>query len=221
MLVSEKQIQILFCTEAVDMRKGANGLAGIVHDSMMEEPLCGKLFVFQSKRGDSVKIFYWHHNGFAVWSKRLQAGRYQLSGVKYFCRSVSPSSGYARMKFLKTSLFVALLLLISMHSASAEAPPEAIRLNDDGVAALYNTHRTDNKSDYAENLTDRDWQVIIDKFQAALKIDPTFESARFNLSIAHNNFALYLGHEHKFADALKQFHEALYLEPNNLCLSGR
>jgi transposase len=78
MLVPE-QIQILLCAEPIDMRKGANGLAGIVRDALMEEPLAGKLFVFQSKRGDSVKIFYWHHNGFAVWSKRLQAGRFRFS----------------------------------------------------------------------------------------------------------------------------------------------
>jgi transposase len=77
MLVPE-QTQILLYAEPIDMRKGANGLAGIVRDALLEEPLSGKLFVFQSKRGDSVKIFYWHHNGFAVWSKRLQGGRYRF-----------------------------------------------------------------------------------------------------------------------------------------------
>lgn len=92
MLISDQQIEILFCTEAVDMRKGANSLAGIVRDAMMEEPLSsGKLFVFQSKHCDMVKIFYWHHNGFAVWSKRLQTGRYQFpknaSGVVQLTRS--------------------------------------------------------------------------------------------------------------------------------------
>ena len=78
MLVPEQQIQILLCTEPIDMRNGANGLAGIVRDALTEEPLSGKLFVFQSKRGDSVKIFYWHHNGFAVWSKRIQSGRFRF-----------------------------------------------------------------------------------------------------------------------------------------------
>jgi transposase len=77
MLVPD-QIQILVCTEPIDMRKGANSLAGIVRDALLEEPLSGKLFVFQGKRGDSVKIFYWHHNGFAVWSKRIQRGRFNF-----------------------------------------------------------------------------------------------------------------------------------------------
>ncbi len=62
--------------------------AGMCRDTY---PFSGKLFVFQSKRGDSVKIFYWHHNGFAVWSKRLQEGRFPFprdgSGTTHMTRS--------------------------------------------------------------------------------------------------------------------------------------
>jgi transposase len=78
MFIADQQIQILLCTEPIDMRKGANCLAGIVRDALMEEPLSGKLFVFQGRSGDRVKVFYWHRNGFAVWSKRLQTGRFQF-----------------------------------------------------------------------------------------------------------------------------------------------
>ena len=77
MLVPE-QIEILLCTEAIDMRKGADGLAGIVREVLNAEPLSRKLFVFQGKRKDRVKILYWHYNGFAVWSKRLQSGRFRF-----------------------------------------------------------------------------------------------------------------------------------------------
>ena len=45
MLVPE-QIEILLCTEAIDMRKGADGLAGIVREVLNAEPLSRKLFVF-------------------------------------------------------------------------------------------------------------------------------------------------------------------------------
>jgi transposase len=72
------QAQVLFCAEPVDMRKHFNGLAGLVRDTLKEEPLAGKLFVFVGKRGDTVKILYWHHNGFAVWSKKLQKGRFSF-----------------------------------------------------------------------------------------------------------------------------------------------
>ena len=91
MFVADQQIEIMLCTVPIDMRKGANGLAGVVRDALLEEPTSGKLFVFQSKRQDSVKIFYWHRNGFAVWSKRLQSGRFQFpkgqSGTARITRS--------------------------------------------------------------------------------------------------------------------------------------
>ena len=77
MLVPD-QIEILLCTDAIDMRKGANGLAGLVRDVLLEEPQGRKLFVFQSKKRDRVKILYWHYNGFAVWSKRNQTGKFNF-----------------------------------------------------------------------------------------------------------------------------------------------
>jgi transposase len=82
MFVSD-DIEILLCTEAIDMRKGADGLAGLVRDVLQDEPLARKLFVFQSKRRDRVKILYWHYNGFAVWSKRIQRGKFNFpTGTK-------------------------------------------------------------------------------------------------------------------------------------------
>jgi transposase len=75
MLLPE-QIEILVCTQAIDMRKGADSLAGLVRDLLKEEPISKKLFVFQGKRKDRVKLFYWHYNGFAVWSKRIEKGKF-------------------------------------------------------------------------------------------------------------------------------------------------
>ena len=77
MLVAD-HIQILLCSNPIDMRKGADGLAGLIRDALNDEPLSGKIFVFQSKSGDRVKLLYWHFNGFAVWSKRIQQGRFRF-----------------------------------------------------------------------------------------------------------------------------------------------
>jgi transposase len=35
------------------------------------------LFIFFSKRCDRVRIVYWDRNGFAMWTKRLEKGRYR------------------------------------------------------------------------------------------------------------------------------------------------
>jgi len=73
-----EQLQIMLCAEPVDMRKGFNSLEGMVRDFMNEEPLSGALFVFYGRRRNSVKVFYWHKDGFAIWSKRLQAGVFRF-----------------------------------------------------------------------------------------------------------------------------------------------
>jgi transposase len=70
------QIQILLCAEPVDMRKGAESLAGLVRDVLREEPLSGTLFVFYGKNKERVRVLYWHHNGFAMWTKRMQDGKF-------------------------------------------------------------------------------------------------------------------------------------------------
>lgn len=77
MLLPE-QVEIFVCCEATDMRKGFNGLIGLARDVIEQEPTPGKLFVFYSRDRQSVKLLYWHFGGFAVWSKRLQKGRYQF-----------------------------------------------------------------------------------------------------------------------------------------------
>jgi transposase len=75
------QIEVFVYCEATDMRKGFNSLAGLARDVMEEEPTQGKLFVFFNKNRDTVKLLYWHFNGYAVWNKRLQKGRFSAIDV--------------------------------------------------------------------------------------------------------------------------------------------
>jgi transposase len=49
----------------------------IVRDVFAHDPLGGHLFVFFSKRCDRVRIVYWDRDGFAMWTKRLEKGRYR------------------------------------------------------------------------------------------------------------------------------------------------
>jgi len=110
-------------------------------------------------------------------------------------------------------VFFAVSTFLSINASIADRS-EAIALNARGVEALDRVHQGQG---YADNLCDGDWQNILDMFQASLKSDPNYRTARRNLGIAHNNFALYLAsHEHKYNEALKQLHQATYIDPDNV-----
>ena len=71
-------MRVFVATAATDMRKGFNGLSGVISQTLQEDPLSGHLFLFINRRRDRLKIFYWDGDGLAIWYKRLERGRYQL-----------------------------------------------------------------------------------------------------------------------------------------------
>jgi transposase len=70
-------VRLFVATQAVDGRKGADSLMALVRDVFRQDPLSGHLFVFFSKRCDRVRVVYWDRDGFAMWTKRLERGRYR------------------------------------------------------------------------------------------------------------------------------------------------
>jgi transposase len=64
------------------MRKSFDSLHALVRDYLELDAFAGHLFVFASRRRDRVKILYWDRDGFAIWSKRLEEGTYEVPSVE-------------------------------------------------------------------------------------------------------------------------------------------
>jgi transposase len=70
-------VRLFVATQPVDGRKGADSLMVLVRDLFGHDPLSGHLFIFFSKRCDRVRVVYWDRNGYAMWTKRLERGRFR------------------------------------------------------------------------------------------------------------------------------------------------
>lgn len=77
MLSLPPSVRLFVATQPVDGRKGADTLMVLVRDVFHHDPLSGHLFIFFSRRCDRVRVVYWDRTGFAMWSKRLERGRFK------------------------------------------------------------------------------------------------------------------------------------------------
>jgi transposase len=77
MLSLPPSVRIFIAMQPIDGRKGADGLVALIRSAFVHDPLDGHLHVFFSRRADRVRIVYWDRDGFALWSKRLERGRYR------------------------------------------------------------------------------------------------------------------------------------------------
>ena len=66
--------RFLVCICGVDLRKGVNGLCGIIrYRSLM--PTNGDVYVFFNKKRTTMKLLHWERGGFVIYYKRMESGR--------------------------------------------------------------------------------------------------------------------------------------------------
>ncbi len=78
MIMRPSAVRIFLCTRPTDMRKGFDGLTGLVQECFGQDPLTGHLFLFINRRRDRIKILYFDRDGLAIWYKRLEAGSFEV-----------------------------------------------------------------------------------------------------------------------------------------------
>lgn len=77
-------VQVWLAAGHTDMRRGFDGLALLVQETLKRDPHSGHLFVFRGRRGGLIKVLWHDGQGMCLFAKRLERGRF-----------IWPSSGQA------------------------------------------------------------------------------------------------------------------------------
>lgn len=72
------QIRYYLYSPATDMRKGFDGLSGLVRNDLLRDPLSGDAFIFINRRRTLLKLLVWDQSGFVIYYKRLESGTFEL-----------------------------------------------------------------------------------------------------------------------------------------------
>ena len=75
--------KIYIYTEPVDMRKAVDGLSVILQEIFNQNPQSGDVYLFTNRQRNKIKCLFWDKNGFVLYYKRLERGRFNYS--KYLC----------------------------------------------------------------------------------------------------------------------------------------
>lgn len=69
--------QVYLACGATDLRKSIDGLAVLVKEGFALDPFSHCLFVFCNRKRDKLKILHWDHNGFWLYYRRLEKGKFK------------------------------------------------------------------------------------------------------------------------------------------------
>ena len=71
MIQISPQTRVFVALQAVDFRKGIDGLAAVCRQLLSRDPMSGTLFLFRNKARTSLRILAYDGQGFWLCTKRL------------------------------------------------------------------------------------------------------------------------------------------------------
>ena len=76
MIGSTRSVRVYAYTLPTDMRKGFDGLYGMVTSHLDHDPLSGDMFLFVARNRKRAKVLMWDGTGLCLYAKRLKNGRF-------------------------------------------------------------------------------------------------------------------------------------------------
>lgn len=73
--------QVHLAAGYTDLRKSIDGLAVLVKERFQLDPFSNCLFVFCNRNRDKLKILHWEHNGFWLYYRRLERGKFEWPAI--------------------------------------------------------------------------------------------------------------------------------------------
>lgn len=77
MLQVPPNVSLYVHTAPTDLRKGFEGLSGLVRSELGADPTNGSLFLFFNRRRDRLKILHFDGSGYWLYYKLLEAGTFE------------------------------------------------------------------------------------------------------------------------------------------------
>ena len=89
-VLSEYTGRVYIALGYTDLRRGIDGLAGIVQGQYELDPFTETLFLFCGRRKDRIKGLLWEGNGFLLPYKRLESGSFQWPRTSEEAKQITP-----------------------------------------------------------------------------------------------------------------------------------
>lgn len=78
MLGLKEEMPVYMHTGIVDMRMSFDRLSEKIRIELERSVISGGLYIFFSRNRERVKILYWDRDGYCIWQKRLEAGKFKV-----------------------------------------------------------------------------------------------------------------------------------------------
>jgi transposase len=110
---TSRAVRVFAFPAAVDLRKGYNGLYGLVQTGLARDPLSGELFLFVNRSRKLCKVLLWDGTGLCIFQKRLEQGA--------FAKLWRDDGQVVRLTASELALYIEGCALVGKHALSPVA----------------------------------------------------------------------------------------------------